>query len=212
MRSHPSWNAAADQLRTLHSEHPEAARAADGYAERYAHRRASMVFDVVASHRRRYREVVLPAVRRFEAQWPDLTLAGLATGGPFAGLGLPAMRWATIVRVSGGFERYRDDQPVLADVLDDELVFHWATAVEAVRLAPRLDSYVGAVPGIGIALFAYLRMRSGADAFKPDVRIRKHLGRLRFPIPAGEAALLLVGEAAAEELAIRRLELDQLLW
>ena len=71
---------------------------------------------------------------------------------------------------------------------------------------------MGAVSGIGIALFAYLRMRSGADGLKPDVRVRKHLARLGFPSPQGEVALVLLGEAVAEEAGIRRLELDQLLW
>ena len=34
----------------------------------------------------------------------------------------------------------------------------------------------------------------------------------RAPSPRGEAALLLLGEAVAEEAGIRRPELDQLLW
>ena len=80
------------------------------------------------------------------------------------------------------------------------------------RLTQRLDRYVGSVSGIGVALFAYARMRSGADALKPDRRVREHLRRLGFPTPAGEGALLLVGEAAAEEVGIHRLALDQLLW
>ena len=171
-----------------------------------------MVFDVVASQRRRYLEVVLPAVERFKAEWPGLSLAVLATDGPTQGFGLPPARWATITAVATGLCRYRDDRSELADASDDDLVAHWAAAVEPVRLTPRLDPYVGAVSGIGIALFAYMRMRSGADALKPDVRVRLHLARLGFPAPANEAALLLVGEAAAEELLIPRLVLDQMLW
>jgi len=37
----------------------------------------------------------------------------------------------------------------------------------AFRFAVRSELYVGTVRGIGIALFAYLRMLGGADAIKP---------------------------------------------
>lgn len=136
-----------------------------------------------------------------------MTLARLADGGPTDGLGLPAERWATIIGVAAGFEQYRTDRPELASAPDDDVVAKWADAVEPIRL----DPYVGAVPGIGVALFAYARMRSGADALKPDGRVREQLRRLGFP-PNDGAALMLVGEAAAEAVGIRRLDLDQLLW
>ena len=143
--------------------------------------------------------------------WPDLTLRQLADGDADSGMGLPTERWSTIRGVATGFEHYRADRPEL-NLSDDAVVTAWAMSVEPVRLTPRLDPYVGAVSGIGIALFAYLRMRSGADGLKPDVRVRKHLARLGFPSPQGEVALVLLGEAVAEEAGIRRLELDQLLW
>ena len=213
MRLQPGWELAAEQLRVLLNERTGRSEGVDGYAAVYAHARAAMVFDVVASHRRRYREVVVPAVRRFREQWPDLTLRQLADGDADSGLGLPPERWSTIKGVATGFEHYRADRPELVSLSDDALVADWAMSVEPVRLTPRLDPYVGAVSGIGIALFAYLRMRSGADGLKPDVRVRKHLARLGFPSPQGEAGLLLLlGEAVAEEAGISRLELDQLLW
>lgn len=34
-----------------------------------------------------------------------------------------------------------------------------------------MKTYVGAVNGIGLALFAYLSRRCGADAMKPDTRV-----------------------------------------
>ena len=45
------------------------------------------------------------------------------------------------------------------------------------------ERFVGATNGIGPALFAYLRMRSGADALKPDLRVRESLNRLGFGLP-----------------------------
>jgi hypothetical protein len=56
-------------------------------------------------------------------------------------------------------------------------------------------------------------MRCGADAIKPDVRVREALGSLLFPLGDGsDLALLCVAGAAAEELGVTRLQLDQLLW
>ena len=55
-------------------------------------------------------------------------------------------------------------------------------------------------------------MRSGADAIKPDVRVKKGLLSLGFSVPDDEHAVLLVATAAAEEIGMSRLVLDQLLW
>lgn len=187
MRLQPGWAAAVGQLRKVYDAAEIRGDGAPDYASRSAGARAAMVFDVVASQRRKYVQVVVPAVERLKTDWPGMTLAVLAAGGPTEGFGLPPKRWATISAVAAGFCRYRGDRPELAEMSDDELVAHWATAVEPIRLTPRLDPYVGAVSGIALfALFAYMRMRSGADALKPDVRVRSHLARLGFPAPASE--------------------------
>jgi hypothetical protein len=97
--------------------------------------------------------------------------------------------------------------------LDEEAaVKEWAESVGELVHATRLDPYVGAVSGIGPALFAYLRMRCGADALKPDLRVHRALVDLGFLVPGDEHALLVVSTAAAAELGISRLVLDQLLW
>lgn len=94
---------------------------------------------------------------------------------------------------------------------EDEACAAWARQVDGLEHASRLDPVVGAVPGIGPALFAYMRMRSGASAIKPDVRVRRGLGRLGFEVPGGDHATLVVARAAAE-LGVSLLVLDQLLW
>jgi hypothetical protein len=71
---------------------------------------------------------------------------------------------------------------------------------------------VGGVSGIGPALFAYMRMRCGAKALKPDARVAHELRRLGFEVPADEHAILIVAKTAAAELAVDLLVLDQLLW
>lgn len=88
----------------------------------------------------------------------------------------------------------------------------WADAVEDVRFAPRPDPYVGQVSRVGPALFAYLRMRSGADALKPDVRVHDALEALGWAVPRDAAALLTACEALADDVGMSRLTLDQLLW
>jgi len=55
-------------------------------------------------------------------------------------------------------------------------------------------------------------MRSGADAIKPDIRVIRALRSLGFSVPDGEHAVLLIAKAAAGEIAVSRLVLDQLLW
>jgi hypothetical protein len=65
---------------------------------------------------------------------------------------------------------------------------------------------------MGPALFAYLRMRSGADALKPDLRVRAGFNRLGFAVPRNEHAILVVAHAAARQVCVPLLVLDQLLW
>jgi hypothetical protein len=67
------------------------------------------------------------------------------------------------------------------------------------------------VKGIGPALFAYMRMRSGADALKPDLRVARALRELGFPVPADQHAIIVVAHAAADDANISLLLLDQLL-
>ena len=95
---------------------------------------------------------------------------------------------------------------------EEDGVRGWALGASAFEHAPKLEPYVGAVKGMGPALFAYLRMRSGADALKPDLRVRDGLNELGFVVPRDEHAILVVTHAAADELGLPLLVLDQLLW
>ena len=95
---------------------------------------------------------------------------------------------------------------------EDQACRRWADDAAGLEHAPDLDPVAGAVRGIGPALFAYLRMRSGSDALKPDVRVAKGLQQLGFPQGPDEHAILVVAHAAAVEAAIDLLVLDQLLW
>lgn len=212
MQGWPGWRPAIAKLAARNAaKGAAAARSAASYGRVYAGERAAMVVDVVASARLDYEKRVLPAVAEFKANWPGLSISALAAGG-WTGLGLSARRWKTIESVAAALDRYRTNNPRLAHYPDDDLARDWADSVEPIRLAPRLDRYCGSVNGIGVALSAYLRMRAGVDAIKPDFRVRKSLEQLGFLAPMDPVALTLLAEAAAEDIGVTRLHLDQLLW
>lgn len=110
--------------------------------------------------------------------------------------------------VAEGLCRYAGERALT----DDDGCRGWAWEVAPLEHAHRLDPYVGVVGGIGPALFAYARMRCGADALKPDLRVRAAFRRLGFTVPGDEHALLVVARAAADQLDVSLLVLDQLLW
>jgi len=171
-----------------------------------------MVVDVVLSRQRSYKKFVLPTVEEWRSNNQDMTLKDLAREGPGALSRLRADRRAdeakTIRDVAAGLAAYCDE----AGLDEDNGCKRWADEVEPLRLAPGIEPQVGAVRGIGIALFAYTRMRSGADALKPDGHIRAALRGAGLVLPAHPYVELQVGEALAEELGVSRLWLDQLLW
>ena len=96
---------------------------------------------------------------------------------------------------------------------DQQRMTDWATQAVPFRDHHRLDP-VGGVNGIGPALFNYLLMRSGADAIKPDGRVKKHLkaSGLTTTKPIDDLDALFLAEAMAEELSKSRLWFDKLLW
>jgi hypothetical protein len=198
-----------DELRKFWKErHPEVETDMTHYSAVYSDRRAAMVFDVVASRQRNYLNRVRALVAHFQQRPAAASLAALASNGPGPGLSLMSSEAITVQQVAAGLHRYCTER----QLDDDHGVAQWAVSTEPLRFAPQLDSYVGSVSGIGVALFAYLRMRSGADAIKPDLRVRRNLNRMGFNVPPGENALLLLAEGAAEELGVTRLALDQVLW
>jgi N-glycosylase/DNA lyase len=63
-----------------------------------------------------------------------------------------------------------------------------------------------------MALWSYMRMRSGANAIKIDVRVKRALRELEFPVPDDDHAALMIAKSAAQEVDLPLLVLDQLLW
>lgn len=176
LRRTPGWAEAMHSLRVQWQQHGAAARErARSKRGEFRGRRGTMVLDVVLSRQRRYDTHVQPCIRRWER--------AVAERG-----GLPTLRWlvdhadlvatpalplrpgeaATILGVAHALLRYGADAG-LAPADEDRACESWAATVAGLEFAPRLDPYVGAVSGIGAALFAYTRM-GGLPGRHPAVR------------------------------------------
>jgi hypothetical protein len=167
-----------------------------------------MVFDVVVSRQRKYTSVVLPRVEKWAAAG-DPSLARLAQSEVQADqFGLQRTEPVTLQTVAANLLAFCRDQ----GLSEDEGCRAWADGVQDLEHAPKLDPIVGGVSGIGPALFAYMRMRCGSDALKPDLRVAGTLRELGFEVPGDEHSILVVARAAAAELGVSLLVLDQLLW
>lgn len=210
LRRRPEWGPAVSRLRDLGARHGDEARHhAEGYGRTYEGRRGSMVIDVVLSRRRKYTSRVLPLVDRWQADNDEHSLHWLSAHEPAPErYGLRPGEPHTITTIARNMAAFADD----LGIGEDRACMQWATDVVGLQHAFRLDPVAGAVRGIGPALFSYLRMRSGADALKPDSRVAEGLRRLGFHVPPGEHAILVVAHAAAAEAALDLLVLDQLLW
>lgn len=105
---HSWWPGAVENVRQLLEGHgAEAEQRASEFGQRFAGRRAVMVFDVVASKRRKYLTRVVPMADRFEMT--DPTLQTLAEEGPGDGFGLRAGEAETMRGVAAGLLRFFED-------------------------------------------------------------------------------------------------------
>jgi hypothetical protein len=183
------------------------------YADRYHDRRGAMVVDVVASAARNYDRVeqtIVPGFERLAHNTPTLKALAEADASQLKSLGLRANEPNTMINVAKGLIRFGADH----NITDDNGICRaWAEYAEQWRRTPKLDPYVG-VKGIGIALYAYLRMRSGADAIKPDVWIARLLQEYGATIrdPKDALEVMECAEQTARVAGISRLTLDQMLW
>ncbi len=208
-----SWDSAVENLRGLESEYGEEAQArALNYAAVYSGARGAMIVDVVASRQRRYQSRVIQIVSDWKNANAEHTIAWLAdhrleredygfSDNEVDTIQEVAKRLCSFAAQKGNWRTRKIKVCRL-----------WADRYGAFEHALKLDPVVGSVKGIGLALFAYARMRSGADAIKPDVRVKKGLRSLGFSVPDDDHAVLLVATAAAEDIGMSRLVLDQLLW
>ncbi|MGY1601646.1 hypothetical protein [Geodermatophilus sp. SYSU D00815] len=195
------------RLSQLWTERGADARAAAArYGAAYEGRRGLMVVDVVMSAFRSYKRVGrevqkyadtgVATLRDVVASPPERSLLGMRTREPETVRALAAALLAT--------------RPPDGD--EDASCRAWAEQAAGMEHAFRVEPHVGDVPGVGLALFCYLRMRCGADGIKPDGRVRTALSTLGLPVSRDPHVVLTVAQCAAAELGVPELELDQLLW
>jgi hypothetical protein len=190
-----------------------AQKLAAAYASRYNNRRGAMVVDVVASAARNYDRVeqtIVPGFERLAHNKPTLEALAKADPAQLKALGLRASEPNTMVEVAKGLIQFGSERSITGD---DAICRAWGEYAEEWRRTPKLDPYVG-VKGIGIALYAYLRMRSGADAIKPDVWVARLLQQYGATIrdPKDALEVMQCAEQVALAAKISRLTLDQMLW
>ncbi len=209
LRGHSRWSGLVGNLKAIAEVHGGAASVrANGYGQVYDGARGAMVIDVVMSRQRSYEKRIVPAVRPFREQ--GLKLRQLVDSPPGrALLGLRAEEQETMVAVADNLLAFARDEGIDNE---DEACRVWAERTAGISHAFRCEERVGAVKGIGLALFCYLRMRCGGDSVKPDGRVRESLRRLGFPCPNDPHVCLAVAQGAALELGTTELWLDQLLW
>jgi hypothetical protein len=172
-----------------------------------------MVVDVVASAARNYDRVeqaIVPGFERLAHNKPTLDALAKADPAQLKALGLRANEPNTMIEVAHGLIQFGSERNITGD---DAICRAWGEYAEQWRRTPKLDPYVG-VKGIGIALYAYLRMRSGADAIKPDVWIARLLQQYGATIrnPKDALEVMQCAEQVALAAKISRLTLDQMLW
>jgi hypothetical protein len=176
----------------------------------YSGRRGAMVVDAICSRRRNYETRVLSMVAKWESANLDGSLLALASGTiDERQLGLMKGEADTLRQVADGLLLFGQLRGISNE---DKMVAAWASDVESIRYVHEIDPFVGCVKGVGPALFAYLRILSGADAIKPDVRVREKLNKFGFDLPKSDVALMHLCELFADDLKIPRRDFDMLLW
>lgn len=215
LRADAAWEPAVARLRELkQSGGAQAEAAAADYVGVYAGRRGAMIVDVVASRQRSYVKRVRPMVAAWVTAHQEPTITVLAANRlDAAQYGLSEAEVETIATVAQRFREFAEAEGLTATADEDQLCLRWAERYGPFEHAPRLDPVVGSVKGIGLALWSYMRMRSGANTLKVDVRVRKALMNLGFSVPRdSDHAVLIIAKSAAEEAGLPLLVLDQLLW
>ena len=199
----PNGSEAVSAVRECLRKNPNLSLKAKEYGNIYRGKRGLMVVDVVASRQRRYDTYVVPKILPlYESKANNLSLLSLSLKSP---------KWLPLR------DGEADTMKLLAKALidfgkskklsdEEDIVKEWAEDEDASQEV--LD-----IKGIGPALLQYLRMRSGADSLKVDVRVIEELSKIGLPAHWFTTdGLLELCKEIAEEAKCSLLELDQVLW
>jgi len=190
---------------------PEFEVKAKQFGDVYRDRRGAMVVDVVASRQRNYLKVVAPKiVYEFEKTQPP-TLASLANNPP-AYLKLRTGEVQTMVNVAIELLAFGERSNLTNE---NEICHNWAMLASTYESEDAdIDNLaIAEISGIGPALLEYLRMRSGGNSLKVDVRVKNSLRAIGVPVDyLSDRGVYAVCQKISTALGISMLELDQILW
>lgn len=174
---------------------------------------AAKIIDCVLSLRKPYKSVVLPRVKEFIANFPDVVSSRQllklidASGGAEAfiakrlRMNSPGKGLAIV-----GVAQYLDDMQTRFDGADEMARLaawaHWARPGDYLALSVR---------GFGLAGFQYLRMLFGANTAKPDVHIIRYVSEAVGRSVTDVQALYIL-ERAAEISGQSLRRLDNQIW
>ena len=199
----PGWSLAANQIREVLQQNPEVTEKASELASIYANRRGTMVVDVVASRQRNYeKRVALRLIPLYESKAKDSSLRTLAAHAP-TWMPLRDGEANTMSEVAKQLLKYGQ---ILKITDENEICNKWSSDTDAIV-------EMLSIKGIGPALLQYLRMLSGANTIKIDLRVIRGLGLLGLPVGWFTAdGLLELCRELSEEVGCTLLELDQVLF
>lgn len=162
-----------------------------------------MVVDVVSSRQRKYETYVKSKlVPQYKSKISDLSLSYLSMNAP-DWMPLRKGEAQTMSEVSKLLTSYGIENNISKE---DEICFVWAHDVDAQQ--SMLD-----INGIGPALLQYLRMLSGADTLKVDVRVIETLRQAGLPVDWFSAeGIFQLCKSISREIGCSMVELDQMLW
>ena len=199
----PNWEKAIKTVKNTLSENPDLIAKANALGQKYQNQRGLMIVDCVASRQRRYDSYVVPKlIPLYVSKAEDLSIQSLAKKAP-SWMPLRDGEARTMKQVAQVLLKYGENSSVTDE---NKLCTKWASDELA-------HNEILEIKGIGPALLQYLRMLSGANTLKVDVRIIEELRKLALPVEwfTSDGLLKLCADLA-REAGCTMVELDQVLW
>ena len=199
----PNWNQAIISVQKILAENPDLIKKAKALGKKYQDKRGLMIVDCVSSRQRKYDSYVLTKLLPlYVDQAADLSISTLAKKAP-SWMPLRDGEAKTMKEAAQVLMKYGENNSVNDE---NQLCLQWALDFSA-------HDEILDIKGIGPALLQYLRMLSGANTLKVDVRIIQELKKLSLPVEWFTVdGLHKLCSDLATEAHCTMVELDQVLW
>ena len=198
----PNWPKVVQTVQLTLKRNSDLIEVVNQLPQKYQDRRGLMIVDCVTSRQRKYDEyVVKKLLPLYESKAKDLSVKALSERAP-DWMPLRDGEAQTMKLVAKKLLKYGEGKS------KDENTICKLWAEDSSAHADVLD-----IKGIGPALLQYLRMLSGANTLKVDVRIIDELQKMGVPVDWFTTdGLLRLCENLAADAGCTLVELDQVLW